>query len=137
MKTIILIGCGKKKRDYICKAEDLYISFYFKNKLAFAKSLKPDSIFILSAKYGLVPLNMEIAPYDLTLNKYSEDELREWSANTLQQLRIKTDLEKDKFIFLAGKKYQKHLLPKIRNYENPLEGLGIGKQNKLLKNKLQ
>ena len=36
--------------------------------LKFAKSLNPDNIFILSAKYGLIDLDEEIEPYDKTLN---------------------------------------------------------------------
>jgi cytoplasmic iron level regulating protein YaaA (DUF328/UPF0246 family) len=137
MKTIVLISCVKKKRDYRCKAEDLYISSYFKKNLAYAKSLYPDNIFILSAKYGLLPLNKEIDTYDLTLNKFPKEALIKWSADTIQQLKIETDLEKDNFIFLAGNKYRKYLLPRLKHYEIPLKGLGIGKQLQFLKNKLQ
>lgn len=47
MKTIILISCVKEKQDRTCKAEELYISPFFKKSLAYAKSLHPDKIFIL------------------------------------------------------------------------------------------
>ena len=136
MKTIILIGCVKKKRDFRTKAENLYISDFFKKNLAYAKSLRPFLIFILSAKYGLVALDQEIDTYDLTLKNFSKQELINWSADTLQQLQKVTDLNNDRFVFLAGDKYRKYLIPKHKNYEIPFKGLGIGKQLQQLKNKI-
>lgn len=136
MKTIILIGCVKKKRGYRTKAEDLYISPFFRKNLSYAKSLKPDSIFILSAKYGLVALDQEIDTYDLTLKNFKKDDLYKWSSNIIQQLQEVTNINRDKFIFLAGDKYRKYLIPKLINYEIPFKGLGIGKQLKQLKSKI-
>lgn len=137
MKTIVLISCVKQKQNRKCKAEELYISPFFKKNLAYAKSLNPDMIFILSAKYGLLPLTKEIDTYDLTLNNFKAKEIKKWAENILKQLQQKADLDKDKFIFLAGDRYRKHILPGIKNFEIPLKGLGIGKQLQFLKNKLE
>ena len=63
MKRIVLIYCVKTKLDHPTKAEDLYISNLFKNYLAYARYIKPDLVFILSAKYGLLKLDEQIAPY--------------------------------------------------------------------------
>ena len=136
MKTIILIGCVKKKREYRTKAGDLYISPFFKKNLSYAKSLKPDSIFILSAKYGLVALDQEIDSYDLTLKNFKKDDLLIWSSKIIQQLQQVSNINKDRFIFLAGDKYRKYLIPNLINYEIPFKGLGIGKQLKQLKAKI-
>lgn len=115
----------------------MYISPFFKSALSYAKLLNPDKIFILSAKYGLLPLTKEIDTYDLTLNTFKAKELKEWAEGTLKQLRREADLDKDKFIFLAGERYRQYLLPSIKNYEIPLKGLGIGKQLKFLNNKIR
>jgi hypothetical protein len=136
MKTIILIGCVKKKRDFRTRAENLYISPFFKKNLAYAKSLNPDLIFILSAKYGLVTLDQEIDTYDLTLKNFKKEELIKWSTDTIQQLQNLTDLNNDRFVFLAGDKYRRYLIPRLKNYEIPFKGLGIGKQLKHLKNRI-
>ena len=136
MKTIVLISCVKKKQTFKCTAEDLYISPFFKKNLAYAKALNPDKIFILSAKYGLLSLATEIVTYDLTLNNFTTKELKDWAENTLLQLSKESDLEKDKFIILAGDRYRKYLLANIANYEIPLKGLGIGKQLQFLTNKI-
>ncbi len=36
-------------------------------------------------------------------------------------------------MFLAGKRYRKHLLPHVSHPEIPLRGLGIGEQMRFLK----
>ena len=132
---IILISCVSKKQKQKSKSKDLYISPLFKYNMNYAKSLNPDRIFILSAKYGLVDLDTEIEPYDLTLNKMSSDEIKRWSEDVLKHLREVSDLGEDEFIFLAGERYRKYLLPEIKNYKIPLKGLGIGKQLKFRKEK--
>jgi len=60
-------------------------------------------------------------------------EVKEWSKKVLRELKEISNLEKDEFIFLAGERYRKFLIPSIKNYKIPLEGLGIGKQLKFLK----
>ena len=62
-------------------------------------------------------------------------EIKEWSMKVINQLKSKVNLSNDKFIFLAGKRYRKFLIPEIKNYEIPMKGLGIGKQLKFLKDK--
>jgi cytoplasmic iron level regulating protein YaaA (DUF328/UPF0246 family) len=100
------------------------------------KKIRSDKIFILSAKYGLLELDDEIYPYNETLNTKNEHEKRIWAKNVLNKLSEIADLEKDEFIFLAGKEYRKYLLPEIKNYEIPLFGLRIGEQLKWLKENL-
>lgn len=135
MKQIVLISCVSKKLETKSKAKDLYVSLLFKKNLKYATSLKPDNIFILSAKYGLVGLNEEIEPYNMTLNKMRSNEIKEWAKTVLNRLKKLTDLKIDEFIFLAGNNYRKHLLPNITNYKIPMEGLPIGKQLQWLTNR--
>ncbi len=128
MRKIGLISCVSKKRAVKSKARDLYISSLFKKNLQYALNLEPDQIFILSAKYGLVSLDEEIEPYDLTLNTMSAKEVKNWSATVLRDLASQTDLQEDQFIFLAGAKYRKYLLEHLSHVEIPFEGLTIGRQ---------
>ncbi len=137
MKKIILISCASKKINKKIKAQDLYISALFQKNLQYAKSLNPDKIFILSAKYGLLKLDKEVEPYDKTLNKMRSYEIKEWANSVLSQLQKVVDLNKDEFVFLAGDNYRKFLLPSINNYKIPMLGLGIGKQLKWLKEKIK
>jgi cytoplasmic iron level regulating protein YaaA (DUF328/UPF0246 family) len=137
MIKIVLISCVSKKLSHKSKAQDLYVSPLFQKNLQYAKSLNPDKIFILSAKYGLLDLNKEIGPYDKTLNKMSSNEIKEWANSVLNQLQKVSDLDKDEFVFLAGNNYRKFLLLHVKNYKIPMLGLGIGKQLKWLTEKIK
>lgn len=83
---------------------------------------------ILSEKYELLDLEMVIDPYNLTLNTMSAAENRSRAEKVLQQLGRVADIKQDHFIFLAGEKYRKNLLPHLTSYEIPIEGLTIGRQ---------
>jgi len=136
MKKIILISCASKKKKHKVRAGDLYISPLFRFSLVYSKTLKPDKIFILSAKHRLLNLNDEIAPYNETLNDKSTSDVKVWAEKVVIQLEKITDLENDLFIILAGEKYRKYLLPHIKNYKIPLKGLRIGEQLAFLKNEI-
>jgi len=137
MAKVVLISCVSKKLHHNSKAQDLYISPLFQKNLQYAKSLNPDKIFILSAKYGLLRLDEEIEPYDKTLNKMHSKEIKEWANSVLNQLEKLTDLENDEFIFLAGNNYRKFLLSYIKHYKIPMLGLSIGKQLQWLSNRIK
>lgn len=128
MKKIVLLSCVSKKLNKPTTAEIIYISPLFKKSLNYAKSLNPDNIHILSAKHYVLDLDTIIEPYDETLNNMSKHQIIDWSNKCLERLTEKYDLKNDTFIFLAGDKYRKYLLPYIKHYELPLEGLRIGEQ---------
>ena len=133
MKKIVLISCASKKLGKKSKAKDLYVSPLFKYNLRYANSLNPDKIFILSAEYGLLDLEQEVEPYDKTLNSMKQEDIKAWAERVLNQLKEVSDINNDKFIFLAGEKYRKYIIQHLPNYEIPLKGLGIGRQLKFLK----
>ena len=137
MAKIALISCVSKKRSHKANAKDLYISPLFKLNLGYAKSLNPDKIFILSAKYGLVDLEDEIEPYDKTLNQMNSQAIKDWASRVIEQLKNVADIENDVFAFLAGERYRKYIISHIIKYEVPLKGLSIGKQLHFLKEKLK
>ena len=132
MKTIVLISCVSKKLASRAMARDIYISPLFRLNLAYAESLKPDAIYVLSAKHGLLSLDENIAPYDLTLNTMSSGQIRAWAADVVAQLGEVADLKRDRFVFLAGDKYRKFLIPNLTQYEIPMQGLTIGRQLQFL-----
>jgi len=119
---IALISCTSRKKAYKCPARDLYSeSPRFRLAYALAK-LVADKIFILSAKYGLVPEDMIIEPYNETLKDKSALERRAWGEKVLNDLRKVSDLESDEFIVLAGEVYHENLLPHLVHFWLPLKG---------------
>jgi len=136
MQKYVLISCVKKKLSYPAKAKNLYISSLFKKLYAYGKQLNPDAIFILSAKYGLLKSEDIINTYELTLNNMSTTQVKAWSQKVIDKLDKCTDLQNDHFVFLAGEKYRRFLLPHIQHYEIPLKGLMIGQQLSWLKKRI-
>lgn len=137
MKKIVLIACANRKLGYRSKAKDLYISPLFRYNLEYARLLRPNEVFILSAKHGLLDLNKKVEPYNQSLNNMSFKEVKKWADSVLIQLRKIADLEKDEFIFLAGNNYRKFLLPYMKYYKIPMRSLGIGKQLNWLKKRIK
>jgi hypothetical protein len=111
----------------------------FQKTLEYGKKLKPDKMFILSAKHHLVPLTKELAPYDKTLKEMPKDEKEKWGEETVKQMRSAgINPEKDKFIFLTGGEYLKPLTKYIpeENMETPMEGKRFGQRLKWLNSQL-
>ena len=127
MAKIALISCVSKKCSYKTKAEYMYTSPLFTKSLRYAKEvLKADTIFILSAEYGLLSLDKEIEPYNRTLLKMKQKERSIWAENVLQQLKEVSDTTNDMFYILAGKKYYQNLTPYLPKHEILMEGFTIG-----------
>lgn len=133
MRTIVLISCGKLKRSQRCQAQHLYIGDLFQKSLAYAHRIGADAIFILSAKHGLLELDQEIAPYEMTLLGMPAIETARWADLVLERLRSHTQLTTDRFVILAGVVYRARLVPHLNNVELPLRGLRFGEQLKFLK----
>lgn len=126
--AVVCLSCVKSKKGSTCRAEEMYVSALFSKMLAYAKSLHPKKIYILSAKYGLLNLDDVIEPYELTLKNLTVRERESWAAKVLKKMRKDVDLKTDQFIFLAGMPYRENLLPHIENYAVPMEGLSFGLQ---------
>jgi cytoplasmic iron level regulating protein YaaA (DUF328/UPF0246 family) len=133
MKKVVLISCVSQKLGRPAKARDLYTSTLFRSCLAFAESMNPDQIFILSAKYGLVEAEKVIEPYEETLNTKGVVDIKIWADRVFDRLQVTMNISDDEFIFLAGERYRRYLVPRLRHTKVPLEGLTIGRQLQFLK----
>jgi len=132
-RHIVLLSCVKSKQQTPALAADLYTSTWFRSALAYAHSLQPDLVLILSAKHGVVDLDERIEPYEQTLNRMDIAERRRWAAEVLAQLGRRADLERDEFTILAGKKYREFVVPGLRRCRVPMEGLRQGEQLQYLR----
>lgn len=124
MKSIVMLMCGKNKLPHKAKAKDLYTSPRFQKSIEYAKTITAYScIYILSAKYGLVELEQELAPYDKSLYEMSAQEKKEWAVEVVKSLLSISDPNTDKYFFLTDDTYNEYLLPLLSNYELPLKGI--------------
>jgi len=138
MKTVVLIACAASKTPHAAPAQELYCSTLFKNGLEYAKLLKPDDIFILSAMHHLVELDDVLNPYNFTLNDMKSKDIQVWADKVLEQITSKCyDLDNTQFVFLAGDKYRKFLVSKMPHHDVPMKGLGIGYQLQWLQTRIK
>ena len=141
MANIVLLRCTKSKLDHPAQAQELYAaSPMFRKTLEYGKALKPDKMYILSAKHHLVPLTKELAPYDMTLKDMKKDEKEKWGQLVIDQMKqAGIDPKTDKFTFLTGTEYMKPLANYIpdANMIKPMEGKKFGERLSWLNSQVQ
>ncbi len=134
MKEVVLISCVAKKLEGKHEAYKLYSpSTLFKTHWNYALyCLKKDprkEIFIISAKHGVISPFKKIEKYDVTLKTMSKEDRRNWAQKVILQLQEKFNLNKTKFIILAGKDYYEYLIKLLPYYKLiPEIPLPIGKR---------
>lgn len=133
----VFLSCVKTKNNVPCKAHEMYQSDLFKKSLAYALTLTDrNKIFILSAKYGVLRLDDEIEPYNLTLNNMNKTAQKRWAYRCFKQseaLKVNFD---EKTVFLCGRNYRKYYSQLFKDYEIPLQGISFGNQLKFYKARL-
>ena len=127
---LCLVSCVAKKLARSAAAKDLYTSPWFVKARSLVEA-KDWPWFILSAKYGLVDPEHEIAPYEKTLNKMGAVERCDWARKVLATLDPHLAGVRS-VVFLAGENYREFLVPELHgrgiDVHVPMQGLGIGKQ---------
>jgi len=99
----VIVPCGAKKAATRTTAATLYTGRHFGACLAYARSVlecPSRSIFILSAKYGLVGLHDMLDPYDLTMREPGAVAIR----TVISQARER-GLDRLPVLILGGKHY--------------------------------
>ena len=129
---IAFIGCTKTKRTYACKAVDMYCSALFQKSVLYAHKKNVSRIYILSAKYGLLPCDTVIEPYDDTLIGKTNQQLRQWANKVVEQADVEGIPRNESVMFLCGENYVKNLRLIYKNSCEPLKGLPLGMRLKYL-----
>ena len=132
---LYLVSCVAKKTRCLAPAKNLYQSPWF--NLARARVEREGAHwYILSAKYGLVHPETEIAPYNETLNEMDVAQRRDWAA----KVKIQMDQmlpNADEVVVFAGQRYREnlsgYLQRRFKSVSVPMEGLRIGQQLRWLK----
>ena len=132
MKTLVIISCGKKKADRQLQAKNLYTGNLFQRQLAWAQRFG-DRIQILSAKHGIIDLDKQLEPYDVTMTDLSKDQRESLSTQVYFWYRnIHGDY--DRIIVLGSKLYVGVIRDALEMADtseimlDPLQGLQIGQR---------
>lgn len=127
---VVIVGCGAAKVGYPAPARSLYVGSYFTMCLSAAEALTTQSrVFILSARYGLLPVAspVEIEPYDLTMGEPGSVDARQLAAQAVEH-----GISDEPVIVLCGARYAALVRQVWSHVSAPLAGLGIGKQRHVL-----
>jgi hypothetical protein len=130
MSRIVLIECAAQQNRNVdkCRAEELYTSQLFRQSLAYARTLRPDEIFILSSNYGLLNLDDEVSPYDVNLREMHAPERRALAERILESLGNVSDMENYEYVILAGERAIEYITPHLKHHTVPMRGLRIGER---------
>jgi len=139
MKMIVLVSCVSKKQNIPLPAKNLYISDWFQKASTYAQRIG-DHWFILSAKYGLLPPDKVIEPYNVTLKSMSKYQRQVWAKRVMQDLMPHIS-PNDTIVFLAGQVYREFMEESLHriglHISVPMEGLRIGEQMQWLNHQLR
>jgi hypothetical protein len=93
--------------------------------------------FVLSSRYGLVAPNVEIAPYDYTLNSLGVSERQAWAKDVLKAL-LPLLMKEKRVVMFAGDRYREFLVEPLQRdgieVEVPMAHLRRGEQLSWLSN---
>lgn len=133
--VVYLVSCSKTKARSRRPAEFLYVSARFRYSRTIAAK-RGDRWYIVSAKFGLLPPDREVAPYDLSLASFSAQRRLAWARQVFSDLRAEAPKCRE-IVFLCGKLYSSRLelLAKSAGIKVslPLRGLALGQQLAWLK----
>ena len=126
----VIVSCGKAKQRGPCQAGKMYTGSYSKGCLRWALSVTDwHNVFIMSAKYGLLPLSKIIAPYDITWGDVGCADVRTIKQQA-QDMKIKSPV-----VMVGGSRYRKIAEQVWDVVHAPLIGIGgMGHQLAWLKN---
>ena len=135
MKRIILVGCGKTKRAIPTSAKRLYCGPLFSARRRYAEE-SGHRWFVLSAKYGVIPPDDVVSPYDVTISDLSPIDRAAWTTGAATMLfdQMSDDTYPSRTVveIHAGSVYAVPLGGVLRtvgfDVRLPLSGKGIGQQ---------
>ena len=106
IKRALILGCSATKLTYETEAFNLYNGPLWR----IVRKNRPHSdLFAFSAKYGLIPAQQVIAPYNARINK------REWTDEELIQQWVDLKMSSyDEVYYLMGARYANALLKPLR-----------------------
>jgi hypothetical protein len=131
-----LVACSARKLNEPAPAEKLYSkSALFRYAVSYSKKIY-DSTYVLSARFGLMPLTKTVEPYETSLTTISKEEFDAWLKMVAEQ--IKTTFPKEaELYFHTGAKHCL-LIPFLTEYKvfTPMKSMPIGKRLKWYKEQL-
>lgn len=131
-RRIVLVGCCAEKLSRIAPARQLYRSALFQKATAYAGTLGCD-VYVISAAYGLIRMDDQLAPYDKSMSGMAPEQRAQWArhvAGQLDALAAFHDTDRLDVTLLAGESYA-GWMPLVSSWctvRQPLRGMQIGQR---------
>lgn len=126
-----LVGCGKAKLEHAAPAGQLYTGSLFRGALQVATARCGANVMVLSAKHGLLPLDVCVEPYELSLLRLSREERERWGELVGNELLWRFPVAGAELQVFAGAPYVDALRPHVPEdwtLVEPLAGLQVGER---------
>lgn len=129
---LTMVGCCAEKLARIAPARQLYRSPLFQKAATYAATLGHDWV-VISAAYGLIGADSQLAPYDVTMAGLTAEQRQAWAQHVAQQLdalAIFHDAERVEVTLLAGESYA-GWVPLVSEWctvVQPMRGMQIGQR---------
>ncbi len=137
-RRIALVSCCGEKLAHAAPARQLYRSQLFRKSAAWVEQQGLEW-FVLSAAYGLIKPDDQLAPYDKSAARMSTEERAAWAREVALQLDARfADNPELEIVLLAGQAYT-GWIPLVSGFarvEQPLEGMQIGERLRWLTERL-
>jgi hypothetical protein len=129
LTRLVLVGSTKRKLDEPAPARLLYKASLFSQALRVAELMGQP--LIVSARYGAIPPDQAIKPYDLRISDLSAAELATWRLVLEVQLIGAADGVPGSIVVFAGRAYADEVVRvcSARGWATPIEplaGMGSG-----------
>jgi hypothetical protein len=131
MRSLILVGCCAEKLARIARARDMYRSTLFRKAAQYAD--KRGDWQVISAAYGLIKPDSQMAPYDCAMSSLDAEARAQWARSVARQLEALAhfwEVERLEVSLLAGKDYATWvpLVAPWCTVHQPLQGLQVGER---------
>jgi hypothetical protein len=143
MKThhLTLIGCCAEKLGRIAPARELYRSALFRKAAQWASQQRHDW-HVLSAAYGLIKPDSQLAPYDCAMASLKPEARQAWAKSVAMDIDALTTFygaDRLEITLLAGQDYA-GWVPLVEAWctvHQPMQGMQIGQRLQWLNQQLE
>ncbi|MFD2618004.1 DUF6884 domain-containing protein [Terrilactibacillus laevilacticus] len=139
-KKVALMATARKKSKETAPVIEFYQSPLFKKSVQYALE-NYDTLYFYNAKDGLLLPDTVMAPYDVSIRTFSNQQRRKWGEKVVKAFCQYEKPDQIQLYLHGGNIYRKYLEPVLHErgftFEIPLKGLGIGQQLKWYDKKLK
>jgi hypothetical protein len=132
VSRLTLVGCCAEKLGRIAPARQLYRSPLFQKAATYAQSLGVEWQ-VISAAYGLIKSDSQLAPYDVSMSSLTPEQRKAWAKNVaaqLEALALFLEVDRLEITLLAGESYA-GFVPMVSDWcavYQPMRGMQIGQR---------